>query len=989
MDKVKKFINDYKALVIIFIVCTLLIGVEVVIINSKTNGKSKKTNDLNVKMEQTKEQKKIMGITSNSNSNSSNEDLIEKSLENTKEKENEKNSEAYNKYDGLTDEQKEKVDTKPSKTTVTYDEIDKIKDSQEDLSEIPSKFNLGEKYKLNFEMQNYGLCWDYSAMKALETYLQIHNLGTYNFSEAHVDYVVSDKLYGSRSLNNGGMFSDWVKYSVINEGFVEKSVFGDEEKEYTLDEYSKFIDMDKKKFIVTDIVQFPFLSVEDGKFYTSTLQDKELTDEEFEDYLNVLKKHIMTNGAIQTTINTTYMYYPNLYIPTNFEGNDHGVTIVGWDDNYSKDKFIYADSKYNEDTDSYNLMKTDRHPKRDGAFIVVNSWSTDELYYYVSYEDPSLYYTLYGISSVNDFSNAIKLSNYSTGFKKAIKNEIGEYIVSYNGEEYIPNSITSDIYALDLSNSDLVDTDLSALAYFKNLRSLNLSNNKLTSLKYLPNLKDIYDINISDNNITDISMLSKYDLVNLSAENNNILDMSSFKSENTVYYLSGNKNITGYENLSGYVDLSNCNIETFTSSSSFEILDLSDNPLKSIAGDFSVNSLYLRNDGLNDISFLSNINTDELYSIYLNDNNITDIELLKNIKNLFYIDLSGNKNISNLNILKDIYNENRFDNKNDISYSDRILGIVLTSLKKLDDDYEETDEYDNSEYMKYNLSLIMSDCDISDISFLKDLYITSKLDLSNNSIKSVNGLSVNESIIDLSNNPLEDDSYKDLINSDLNALLLSNCGLKDLNPLKNIDVDLSILDVSNNQIKDLSPLYGKTIYNLSLANNTDIKGDLSKIESLSGLNISNCNVDNNTFNIDDLSKLNVLNIGKNKMFNKYKELFTDDNNISLIFDNEGIDFSVLPEIDDIHYRVSGTFIINYSANNGVINLKDNKMFSELVRNNKFSFKSLKLYNGTYNKYADKIVIENVDKNVIFNRPYYIGSEYEDDVNELNIILKVN
>lgn len=53
---------------------------------------------------------------------------------------------------------------------------------------------------------------------------------------------------------------------------------------------------------------------------------------------------------------------------------DHEITIVGWDDNYSKDNFSVT-------------------PPGNGAFLVKNSWDVDwgdSGYFYISYYDKSL-----------------------------------------------------------------------------------------------------------------------------------------------------------------------------------------------------------------------------------------------------------------------------------------------------------------------------------------------------------------------------------------------------------------------------------------------------------------------------------------------------------------------------------------------------------------------------------------------------------------------
>ena len=72
---------------------------------------------------------------------------------------------------------RKKIEVIPSKENVTIDELDDINDKN-NIDTIPSKFNLDDKLKINYENQDsYGLCWDFAGLKSLETYLQLHNLG--------------------------------------------------------------------------------------------------------------------------------------------------------------------------------------------------------------------------------------------------------------------------------------------------------------------------------------------------------------------------------------------------------------------------------------------------------------------------------------------------------------------------------------------------------------------------------------------------------------------------------------------------------------------------------------------------------------------------------------------------------------------------------------------------------------------------------------------
>jgi len=96
-----------------------------------------------------------------------------------------------------------------------------------------------------------------------------------------------------------------------------------------------------------------------------------------------LKYALTTYGAVATSIymSTMSSYWndaTDAYYYSGTAGANHGVTLVGWDDGYSRD----------------NFAATNR-PPGDGAFIVRNSWGSawgDAGYFYVSYYDTELAY---------------------------------------------------------------------------------------------------------------------------------------------------------------------------------------------------------------------------------------------------------------------------------------------------------------------------------------------------------------------------------------------------------------------------------------------------------------------------------------------------------------------------------------------------------------------------------------------------------------------
>lgn len=110
-----------------------------------------------------------------------------------------------------------------------------------------------------------------------------------------------------------------------------------------------------------------------------------------------VKTAIMEGGAVFTAINASAIDIPAYYNAQNaalyYYGSakiDHMVLIVGWDDNFSRNRFSTT-------------------PPGDGAWIVKNSWGSDwgdGGYFYLSYHDT------YAADSATAFHNAEAITNY-------------------------------------------------------------------------------------------------------------------------------------------------------------------------------------------------------------------------------------------------------------------------------------------------------------------------------------------------------------------------------------------------------------------------------------------------------------------------------------------------------------------------------------------------------------------------------------------------
>ncbi|MCJ7586618.1 MAG: lectin like domain-containing protein [Candidatus Aminicenantes bacterium] len=111
-----------------------------------------------------------------------------------------------------------------------------------------------------------------------------------------------------------------------------------------------------------------------------------------------IKSAVMKYGAVYVSMKWVDSCYKEINYAYYNEGTNeggHSVTIVGWDDNFSKSKFNSA-------------------PSGNGAFIVRNSWGAtwgQSGYFYVSYYDK-----YFGKESFNSVFQAEPVTNYKTNY---------------------------------------------------------------------------------------------------------------------------------------------------------------------------------------------------------------------------------------------------------------------------------------------------------------------------------------------------------------------------------------------------------------------------------------------------------------------------------------------------------------------------------------------------------------------------------------------
>lgn len=962
--KIRNFVIFHKLPVIIIssLIVVLIVGGVIFYNNQQLlkNGKiqtyvetdSKSIEDL------TKVEKEILGTT---DTKSEIEKEVEKSY-----------SEEYKIYENLTEEEKEELEVIPRKEEVPFTEIEEFKENIEEV--IPTNYNLNEHINIKVEDQDsYGLCWGFASIKSLETNILLHEGQDLDLSELHLDYYQSNLMYGHREVHNGGNFSDFVNYSLLSGAVLEETVpygytstntiEGQEDTyftpyDYKEDEYSKFTNMNSVAR-ATEVIDFPSIRKTNGVV-------TDLSDEELNEFRNVVKSHIMKNGTIYTAIKSSYEL--NSYCNDKCWTN-HAVSIVGWDDNYSKDNFTSEDGS---------------KPLHDGAYIVLNSWGEEYGnggYYYISYDDQLVESQMSGVVSTS-MDNAIKIDSIQNPIVRDIIHEqLKYYIIDYNNDEYITKLALSKIYSIELKNKNLTSDDLNGLELFSNVSVIDLSDNNITDISVLSNLKRLYSINLSNNDVTDVSILKNL-------ENLDIIN------------LSGNNNVTGYEYLNNLyqLNLSNTNLVILNDISNNEKmyqLDLSNNTqldYNNIKLPKNISYLLLDNTNFSN-SNLSDLKN--LYSLSIKNNNLKNLNSLANIKSLTSLDVSNNE-ITDFSTLTEIFGKS--------------------------DDNDAIAEDEEYGYYKYT-SLIAKSNNINDISIINNIEVDS-LDLSDNKITDLSSFNNSKiKMIRLSYNKIEKgfeslrnvssiyldhceisnlDGFSELEKA--NYLVLDDNNINNLQELKNLN-KLSSLSLKNNNINDLSEI-PENLYNLSLDNNniTDIT-PLNKVKTLnilslsankniqgkltgdiSYLNLEDCNL-NNSFDFSGLSQLSYIDLSNNA-FSDVNSIInnTKSNWISVEADDLVITEEQLLKIDqsskeEKSWYISGAnlnLVLDLDSNNNIS--LENKYYIRKLLMQQLDY-NLVIENGTIDNKVEYIhVIDPNNKNVSFKTYISVNNYRSLDVN---------
>lgn len=367
----------------------------------------------------TTEQKSLSSTSVNNNGQVTNEEIDTSESTNIAEKyiDTSTYTKEYTEYMKLSEEDKKKVSVVPPKHPIKEEmlEDEYVKKLYNRPISASAKASAPATYDLrntigSLDIEDQGdtnLCWAYASNKALETNIKLKNSLTYDFSESYLAHITSTSVYGSDRTNiyqSGGNSEE--AFGIMSvKGAVTESVIPNGGS-YS---YSQIANASCARRI---------------KQYTPILSDKQL------------KSHIQQYGGVTARIKSPergvdFNDSTNAFCKndrdTLYDEDAHLITIIGWDDNFSRNNFYSSIPKELEE---------------DGAWLAVNSWGSswgNGGYFWISYSDPNVYDYMFGVISTDEIhENNVYYpsSNFTLKCGPVISNpSTGEYVVQFNRKQ--------------------------------------------------------------------------------------------------------------------------------------------------------------------------------------------------------------------------------------------------------------------------------------------------------------------------------------------------------------------------------------------------------------------------------------------------------------------------------------------------------------------------------------------------------------------------
>lgn len=375
--------------------------------------------------------------------------------------------------------------------------------------------------------------------------------------------------------------------------------------------------------------------------------------------------------------------------------------------------------------------------------------------------------------------------------------------------------ITS-IQNLDLRGNIFIQ-DLSPLSQVYSLKSLNLSNTRITDLTPVRNLTELTDLDLSYTQVADISPLRyAWKLSNLSLAHTKVTDVSVIEKMATLVQLDlSGTNLIHYNSLRHCLNLKDLNLESSGISNLQSLDSLTHLERLNISRTAIVN--------LNYLSTLSNVKI-----LNLDSNRVADITALKGIKNLEELYINHTL-VSNLSSLQE-----------------------LAQLKRIYCDHSRINQATAEAFMALRPQVLV----IFDSEDLRSWWATLSHDW-RTLFQQAGGISKDPTkeelarVIKLDSINLDNTAITDLEPlrrfSKLKVLIASHTSVADLKPIEVLEA-ITYLDVSHSMVYDLSAMARWKSLRVLMANQTPVQNLPAALQhpTLEKLYLNGTGIDDNT-----------------------------------------------------------------------------------------------------------------------------------------------
>ena len=270
------------------------------------------------------------------------------------------------------------------------------------------------------DQKQTGDCWAFSSTSMIETTLAKKYGTAEEMSPMHLEYYVNQNF--NKPVGDGANTALTFAYLASGKGpahendFPFSSVYSETDNlkaNYYLKESSEVTLTQEVRAQMTESTIFANIyktyDQTTGKPICTDAYEIEYTEAQVQALRNLVKEHISTYGGVTAVYHApdgnTYEQYVEEYTKFYNEAtsayycndselnSNHQITIVGWDDNYSKTNFV-------------------TQPANDGAWIILNSWGVEfgeEGYLYISYDDCHIENMIMGIDEIYTISDETPL----------------------------------------------------------------------------------------------------------------------------------------------------------------------------------------------------------------------------------------------------------------------------------------------------------------------------------------------------------------------------------------------------------------------------------------------------------------------------------------------------------------------------------------------------------------------------------------------------